>query len=56
MSAIAKSLIAAQMKAEALLLEVVGRGMIRAGKLESELTEEIHELAYSKFNLVSPLA
>jgi Xaa-Pro dipeptidase len=51
MSAIAKSLIAAQMKAEALFSEVVGSGMIPAGKLESELTEEIHELAYSKFNL-----
>jgi Xaa-Pro dipeptidase len=48
---IARSLIEAQRKAEALFAEVVEAGMIRAGKLESELTEDIHALARSRFNL-----
>ena len=51
MDAIAESLIAAQGKAEALFTEVVESGMIRAGKLESELTSEIHALAQSKFGV-----
>jgi Xaa-Pro dipeptidase len=51
MDAIAESLIAAQCKAEALFTEVVESGMIRAGKLESELTSEIHALAQSKFGV-----
>jgi Xaa-Pro aminopeptidase len=51
MDAIARSLIAAQNKAEALFDEVVGGGMIRAGMLESELTEEIHALAQARFGV-----
>jgi Xaa-Pro dipeptidase len=47
----AQSLIEAQRKAEALFAETVGNGIIRAGKLESEVTEEIHALARSKFKL-----
>src|SRR5882757_7717998 len=46
-----ESLIAAQNKAAALFAEVVETGLIRAGKLESELTEEIHSLARSRFGL-----
>ena len=51
MDAIARSLVAAQDKAEALFQQVVDSGMIRAGKLESELTQEIHALAQSRFGL-----
>jgi Xaa-Pro dipeptidase len=49
MDSISRSLIAAQNRAEALFDEVVGSRMIRAGMLESELTEEIHALAQSRF-------
>jgi Xaa-Pro dipeptidase len=51
MDAISRSLIVAQNKAEALFDEVVGSGMIRPGMLESELTEEIHSLAQSRFGV-----
>src|ERR1700678_2773940 len=51
MDAIAQSLLAAQSKAEALFREVVESGMIQAGKLESELTSEIHALAESRFGV-----
>jgi Xaa-Pro dipeptidase len=51
MDAIAQSLLAAQSKAESLFREVVESGMIQAGKLESELTSEIHALAQSKFGV-----
>jgi Xaa-Pro dipeptidase len=51
MDDVSKSLITAQNKAAALFAEVVDSGMIRAGKLESELTEEIHSLASSRFGL-----
>jgi Xaa-Pro dipeptidase len=51
MDSMSRSLIAAQNKAEALFDEVVGSGMIRAGMLESELTEEIHALAQARFGL-----
>jgi len=51
MDAISRSLIAAQNKAEALFDEVVDSGMIRAGMLESELTQEIHALAQSRFGV-----
>jgi Xaa-Pro dipeptidase len=51
MDAIAQSLLAAQAKAEALFREAVDSGMISAGKLESELTAEIHALARSRFGL-----
>jgi Xaa-Pro aminopeptidase len=46
-----QALLAAQIKAEALFAEVVDSGMITAGKLESELTEEIHALAQARFGL-----
>lgn len=48
---IANSLLAAQNKAAALFDEVVNSGMICAGKLESELTSEVHKLAWTRFNL-----
>jgi Xaa-Pro dipeptidase len=47
----AKSLLEAQDKAKALFEEVVSRAMIAPGKLESELSNEIHELARSRFGL-----
>src|SRR5471030_2471798 len=46
-----QALLAAQIKAEALFREVVERGMVSAGKLESELTAQIHALAQSRFGL-----
>jgi hypothetical protein len=46
MDNVSKSLIAAQNKAAALFAEVVGTGLIQAGKLESELTKEIHSLRH----------
>jgi Xaa-Pro dipeptidase len=46
-----QALLAAQIKAEALFEEVVERGLVSAGKLESELTAEIHALAQSRFGL-----
>jgi Xaa-Pro dipeptidase len=46
-----RALLAAQIKAEALFREVVERGMVSAGKLESELTAQIHALAQSRFGL-----
>ena len=45
------SLVEAQGKAEALFDAVVAGGMIQAGKLESEITAEIHTLARSRFGL-----
>jgi Xaa-Pro aminopeptidase len=51
MDAIAQSLITAQNKAEALFAEIVAGGMIEPGKLESELTAEIHDLARSRFGV-----
>jgi hypothetical protein len=51
MDAIARALVSAQDKAEALFQQVVDSGMIRAGKLESELSQEIHALAQSRFGL-----
>lgn len=45
MDAVAKSLLEAQCKAEALFAEVAGSGLIQAGKLESKLSTEIFELA-----------
>jgi Xaa-Pro dipeptidase len=46
-----QALLAAQIKAEALFREVVERGLVSAGKLESELTAQIHTLAQSRFGL-----
>jgi Xaa-Pro dipeptidase len=51
MDAVSKHLLAAQIKAEALFAEVVDRGLVSAGKLESELTKEIHDLAQSRFGV-----
>jgi Xaa-Pro dipeptidase len=51
MDATSQALLAAQVKAEALFTEVVDRGMVSAGKSESELTAEIHALAQSRFGL-----
>ena len=51
MDAVSSALLAAQRKAEALFAEVVDRGLVSAGKLESELTEEIHALAQSRFGV-----
>jgi Xaa-Pro dipeptidase len=51
MDQVAKALLAAQIKAEALFAEVVERGLVSAGKLESELTAEIHALAQSRFGV-----
>jgi Xaa-Pro dipeptidase len=51
MDAVSSELLAAQLKAEALFAEVVDRGLVCAGKLESELTEEIHALAQSRFGV-----
>jgi Xaa-Pro dipeptidase len=48
---LAAELLAAQIKAEALFAEVVDRGLVSAGKLESELTAEIHALAQSRFGV-----
>src|ERR1700722_3548445 len=51
MDGVSRELLAAQVKAEALFAEVVDRGLVSAGKLESELTEEIHALALSSFGV-----
>jgi Xaa-Pro dipeptidase len=48
---VAKSLKASQDTAAALFAEVVGSGLIAPGKLESELTAQIHALARSRFGL-----
>jgi Xaa-Pro dipeptidase len=48
---VSQELLAAQNKAVALFAEVVDTGMICAGKLESELTAEIHALAQSRFGV-----
>ena len=51
MDATSKALLEAQIKAEALFQEVIDAGLVCAGKLESELTDEIHGLAQSRFGL-----
>src|SRR6204780_5770917 len=51
MDSVSKELLEAQIKAEALFAEVVDRGLVSAGKLESELTTEIHALAQSRFGV-----
>jgi Xaa-Pro dipeptidase len=48
---VSRALLAAQRKAEALFAEVLARGLIAPGKLESELTGEIHALAESRFGV-----
>jgi Xaa-Pro dipeptidase len=51
MDRVSAQLLSAQIKAEALFAEVVSSGMVKAGKLESELTAEIHALAQSRFGV-----
>jgi Xaa-Pro dipeptidase len=51
MDSVSESLLAAQNKAVALFEEVRDSGMIRAGRLESELTRDIHALARARFGL-----
>jgi Xaa-Pro dipeptidase len=51
MDSVSESLIAAQNKAAALFAEVADSGMIQAGKLESELSAQIHSLAQTRFGL-----
>jgi Xaa-Pro dipeptidase len=51
MDAISRELLFAQSKAEALFAEIADSGMVSAGKLESELTAEIHALAQSRFGV-----
>jgi Xaa-Pro aminopeptidase len=51
MDAVSRSLLEAQNKAEALFADVVSGGLIRAGKLESELSEEIHRLAQEQYGV-----
>jgi Xaa-Pro aminopeptidase len=49
--AVARSLLAAQYKAEALFAEVVSGGLIQSGKLESQLTADIYALAKERFGV-----
>jgi Xaa-Pro dipeptidase len=51
MDATSRELLAAQDKAAALFAQVVDRGLVSAGKLESELTTEIHALAQAQFGV-----
>ena len=51
MDEVARSLIEAQAKARALFAEVVAGGLIVPGKLESELSTDIHRLARERFGL-----
>jgi Xaa-Pro dipeptidase len=46
-----EALAAAQRKAENLFAEVVATGLIQEGLLESELSDQIHELANSRFGV-----
>lgn len=51
MDAVSKALLEAQNKAEALFDAVVAAGLIRAGRLESELSEDIYNLAAERFGV-----
>jgi Xaa-Pro dipeptidase len=51
MDAVSQSLLEAQDKALALFNEVIANGMLRAGRLESELNQDIHSLARTRFGL-----
>lgn len=51
MKTVEQALADAQHKAEKLFAAVVGAGLIRAGVLESELSEEIHSLAKARFGV-----
>jgi len=51
MDSVSQSLLEAQNKAEALFADVVSGGLIQPGKLESELSEEIHRLARERYGV-----
>lgn len=51
MDAVSLQLLEAQNKAAALFTAVVEDGLIQAGKLESELSEDIHRLARERFGV-----
>ncbi len=51
MDAVSQALLAAQHKAEALFAAVVQDGLIQPGKLESELSADIHQLAAERFGV-----
>ena len=51
MDAVSQALLDAQYKAEALFAAVVEGGLIKAGKLESELSADIHQLAQDQFGV-----
>ena len=51
MDAAAHALLAAQDRAAELFAEVLGRQMIRAGKLESELSDEVFQLARERYGV-----
>jgi len=51
MDAVSRSLLEAQNKAAALFADVVAGGLIQAGKLESELSDEIHRLAQERYGV-----
>ena len=51
MDAVSRSLLQAQKKAEALFADVVSGGLIQPGKLESELSDEIHRLAQERYGV-----
>lgn len=51
MDPVSSRLWSAQIKAEELFAEVVSSGMVQAGRLESDVTAEIHALAQSRFGV-----
>jgi Xaa-Pro aminopeptidase len=51
LDAVAQALLDAQQKAEALFAAVLSEGLIQPGKLESELTADIHALAQARFGI-----
>jgi Xaa-Pro dipeptidase len=51
MDAVSQSLLSAQNKARDLFAAVVAGGLIQPGKLESELTSDIHDLARQRFGV-----
>jgi Xaa-Pro dipeptidase len=51
MDAVSQALLEAQNKAEALFAAIVESGLIQPGKLESELTADIHKLASERFGV-----
>jgi len=51
MDAVSRSLLEAQIKAEALFAAVLSEGLIQAGKLESELSDEIFRLAKERYGV-----